>query len=438
MQVVSGFGPFGAPFGGDDPFGNMSAMFNQILGAFGGDPAAGWAHAKQLAAQIANDNRSEPNVDPSERMRLEELARVAELQVAQITGLSVASPAGGPTVAAVTRTEWAHRSLDAYRPLFERLTSSLGAVMREQLADVEPEELDELGPAFGGVDPQVFLEGLSQMLGPVMLSMMAGSTVGHLGRRSFGSYDLPIPRPAGEPVLVVVANLDEFGQDWSLPADDLRLWVCLEELTHRAVLGLPHVRERLGDLLARHASGFTADPTAIEDRMGDIDLTDPSGMEALSGLLSDPDVVLGAIRSPEQAELLPHIDAIVTVVEGYVDWVLDQVGTRLLSSFSQLAEALRRRRVETDQASRFVERLFGLELTQGKLDRGTAFIDGVVERAGSDVLSRLWSSPEGLPTPAEVEAPGLWIARLAPEIDQELPDLPEGTGEVPDFPDLDS
>jgi putative hydrolase len=268
--------------------------------------------------------------------------------------------------------------------------------------------------------------------------MMAGSTVGHLGRRTFGSYDLPIPRPVGEPVLVVVANLDEFGEDWSLPADDLRLWVCLEELTHRAVLGLPHVRERLGDLLAQHASGFTADPSGIEERMGDIDLGDPAGMEALSGLLSDPDVVLGAIRSPEQTALLPHIDAVVTVVEGYVDWVLDQVGARLLTSFPQMAEALRRRRVETDQASRFVERLFGLELTQEKLDRGTAFIDGVVERAGADVLGRLWASSDGLPTPAEVGAPGLWIARLAPELVQELPELPDDAGAIPDFPDLDS
>jgi putative hydrolase len=433
MLVVSGFGPFG----GDDPFGNMSAMFSQILGAFGGDPQAGWAHAKQLAGSIANEGVSESNVDPAERLRIEELARVAELQVAQITGLAVTS-GSGPAVSPVNRTQWADASLDAYRPLFERLTSSLGAVMREQLADVDVEELDELGPAFGGIDPQTFLNGLSQMLGPVMLSMMAGSTVGQLGRRSFGSYDLPIPRPADEPVLVVVANLDDFGTDWSLPPDDLRLWVCLEELAHRAVLGLPHVRGRLGDLLARHASGFTADPSGIEERIGDIDLSDPAGMEALSGLLSDPDVVLGAIRSPEQAELLPYIDAMVTVIEGYVDWVLDQLGARLLSSYSQLAEALRRRRVETDQASRFVERLFGLELTQPKLDRGTAFIDGVVERAGSEVLGRLWATPDGLPTPAEVDAPGLWLARLAPEVDQVLPDLPEDAGTIPDFPDLDS
>jgi putative hydrolase len=439
MQVVSGFGPFGGgAFGGDDAFGQMSAMFNQIIASFGGDPASGWSHAKQLAGAIANEGQPEANVDPVERLRVEELARVAELQVAQITGLSITGTGRGPLVSAVNRTQWADASLDAYRPLFERLTDSLGKVMREQLADVEPEELEELGPAFGDTDPREFLSGLSQMLGPVMLSMMAGSTVGQLGRRSFGSYDLPIPRPLDEPVLVVVSNLDAFGTDWSLPPDDLRLWICLEELAHRAVLGLPHVRGRIGDLLARHASGFTADPTGIEERLGDLDLSDPGGMAALGDLLGDPDIVLGAIRSPEQAALLPYIDAAVTVVEGYVDWVLDQVGGRLLTSFSQLAEALRRRRVETDQASRFVERLFGLELTQDKLDRGSAFIDGVVERAGADALAKLWDSPEGLPTPAEVDAPGLWLARLSPDADHELPDLPHDAGEIPDFPDLDS
>jgi uncharacterized protein (DUF2342 family) len=125
------------------------------------------------------------------------------------------------------------------------------------------------------------------------------------------------------------------------------------------------------------------------------------------------------------------------VVEAYIDHVLDQVAAQLLPSAGQMTEALRRRRVETDQASRFVERLFGLELTQDKLDRGTAFIDGVVARAGDDALAALWASPEGLPTPPEIEAPGLWLARTAGE-SQDLPELPADVGEVPDFPDLDS
>ena len=77
-----------------------------------------------------------------------------------------------------------------------------------------------------------------------------------------------------------------------------------------------------------------------------------------------------------------------------------------------LAEAVRRRRVEADPSDRFVERLFGLELTQTAYDRGNAFVAGVVERAGDDGLVRLWQSERTLPTPAELDAPGLWLARI--------------------------
>lgn len=431
MQVVSGFGPFG----GDDPFAGMSAMFSQILGTFGGDPARSWDHAKQFAAAVANEGGTEPNVDPLDRMSLQELARVAELNVTAVTGLRVPTTGGAVIVAAVNRTQWAEATLDAYRPLFQQLTSSLGTAMRQQLADISPEELEAMGPMFGATDARAFLDGLSRMLGPVMLSMMAGSTVGHLGRRAFGSYTLPIPRPLDEPVLMVVNNVDEFGRDWSIPPDDLRLAVCIEELTHRVVLGVPHVRQRIDELLAAHANGFTAGTAELEERVGELHLDGADGLEALQDLLSDPDVVLGAIRSPAQEALLPQLDAVVTVVEGYVDWVVDQVGGRLLGSFGQLAEAMRRRRVETDQASRFVERLFGLELTQETLNRGNAFVEGVVERAGPDALGRLWSAADNFPTPAEVVAPGLWLARTGG--DHELPDLP-GDLEIPDFPDLDS
>ena len=34
------------------------------------------------------------------------------------------------------------------------------------------------------------------------------------------------------------------------------------------------------------------------------------------------------------------------------------------------------------------------------------------DRAGEDGLRRLWLSPVELPTPAEVDAPGLWLERI--------------------------
>ena len=84
----------------------------------------------------------------------------------------------------------------------------------------------------------------------------------------------------------------------------------------------------------------------------------------------------------------------------------------LLTGYDQLTEALRRRRVEAASSDRFVEQLFGLELGQAAYDRGSAFVEGIVERAGKEGLARLWASEQDLPTPAEVDAPGLWLARI--------------------------
>ena len=217
-----------------------------------------------------------------------------------------------------------------------------------------------------------------QMFQPMVLAMTAGSMVGHLAQRTFGQYDLPIPRPltgpAADELLLVVPNLDAFADEWSLAPDDLRLWICVHEVASHAVLGVPHVRARLDDLLTRYVSSFRNDPSALEDRIGDIDLADPSALANLQEAIGSPEVILGAITSPEQDALRPRLEAIVAVVVGVVDHVVDVVGGELIADYPMLTEALRRRRVEAAAADRFVERLFGLELTQATYDRGSAFV----------------------------------------------------------------
>ena len=149
-------------------------------------------------------------------------------------------------------------------------------------------------------------------------------------------------------------------------------------------------------------------------KLGDLE-ADPSGgdpMARFQELMGDPEVVLGAVRTPRQDEILPWLEALVTVVVGYVDHIMDEVGHGLVGGYDRITEAMRRRRVEAAASDRFVERLLGLDLTQDHFDRGRAFVDGVVERAGAAGLERLWSSAEVLPTPNEVSAPGLWLARI--------------------------
>ncbi len=388
------------PEPGDDgnPFAGMP-IFGDLMRMMGQKGPVSWDAAGQLAMSIASEGGSEANVDPVERMRYEELGRIAELHLRDLTGLETTFP----RVVPVNRTVWAQRALSDHRPLFDRLSRSLG-----RAATPEPPAPGDPADPFGAMLGQML-----QMVAPMMLGMTVGSMVGHLSLRAFGTYHLPIPRPAGGELQVVVPNVARFSDDWSLGGDDLRLWVSLSELTHHAVLSQPHVRARLDALIGEYVDGFRPDASAMEERLGRIDMETMGDPAALQRLFGDPEIVLGAVRSPAQDALRPRLEGLIAVIVGWVDHVMDRAAGRLLGGDEgRLAEAVRRDRVEASDADRFVERLLGLELSQATYDRGAAFIDGVVERAGETGLERLWEGENTLPTPAEVDAPGLWLARM--------------------------
>jgi len=440
---VSFSDPFDSdPSGDDNPFESMNFFLQDLSRMFAGRPAGSWDTALQLAGAIATEGQPEPNVDPEDRLAIEQLARVAELHVGQVTGRTVDQTV---RIEALNRTQWAKRFLDEERPLLEELSGSIGAALQSQLGDLGSEDLTEIDsqlPQVPGMPPEALIQQLMGMMGPMLLGMMAGSTAGHLATRALGHYELPLPRPANEPLTLVLRNVDSFADDWSLPREAIRLWVCLSDVAHQHVLNLPHVRAHLDGLLGEYVSAFSQDPEEIERRMRELGISEDSEgsepeLEALQRLAGDPDVLLGAMQSQEQLVLMPRIEAVVATVEGYVDWVLDSLGGRLIPEYDRVTEALRRRRVEAGPASRFVERLFGLELSQDTFDRGSRFVDGLVQRSGTDALTQLWQDEEHLPTPAELSAPGLWLARVGIEAnDFALDELPEF--EIPDFPDLES
>lgn len=382
----------------DNPFAGIP-LFGDLAKLVGQQGPLAWDAATQLATAIATGGVAEANVDPVERIKIEELARLAEMHVEVATGLEVAPAGGRLRVVATTRSLWAAQALRDQRTLFEKLATALSQPPTG--ADVDP-----------GDPMAAMFSGLSKMMAPMLLGMTAGSMVGHLATRALGTYHLPLPRPDGGDVQIVVPNLMTFADEWSLSGDDVRLWVCLSELTHHAVLRRPHVRARLAALLDEYVGGFRPDPSALESALGSLDMSALADNDAMRSLFGDPTVLLGAMRSAQQQAMVPRLEALIAVIVGYVDHVMDGLTVRLLGSAGRLTEALRRRRVESSDADRFVERLLGLELTQAAYDRGTAFAAGVVERAGVDGLARLWESERTLPTPAEVDAPGLWLARI--------------------------
>ncbi|MEA2901362.1 MAG: hypothetical protein QOH36_1249 [Actinomycetota bacterium] len=379
--------------GGENPFEGLP-MFRDLARLFAGQGPVNWDIARQIAVWTATEGEAEPNVDPVERIHLEELLRVADLHVSNATGLSTSLSGGLLSAAPTTRSDWALRTLQAWRPFLERLATAVSAAG----------ESEGTGP-----DPATQLLGdLGRVVGPVLLGMQSGYMVGHLGRRALGQYDLPLPRGTSDQLLIVPANITAFAREWSIPDDDLRLWILLEELTHHAVLGRPHVRARLEALVDDYVGKFEVDANALEGSFADIDPTDPASFaKALS-----PETLLGIMQTPAQREVAVRIETLLAALAGYVDHILDTVGHGLVGGHGRIAEALRRRRVESSEGTRFAERLLGLQLGSAQYEKGAAFVSGVVERAGEEGLARLWHSEKELPTPAELEAPGLWLARI--------------------------
>lgn len=414
MSTPEGFGA-GGPFGGG-PFGEL---MRNLARFFTGQGPLNWEIARQMAQWAAAGGRPESNPDPVSRVRLEELIRVAEMHVSEATGLTVT--AGGVlTVEAVTPSDWALRTLEHWKPLLERLARRMTPPAGgPQPAGDNPLTADPFGlgqPGRGDEAMGQLFANLPQVLGPFLFGLQAGSMVGQLATRAMGQYDLPMPRPESRQLLLVPASIDGFASDWSLEPDDVRMWICLRETTNQAVLGRPHVRARLEELISSYVEAFSPTSAAFEERLADLDLSDMAGLQAAFG---DPANLVEEMQNDAQRQIQVPLRALLSAVVGYVDYIMDSVGRRLIASYGPLTEALRRHRLEETPGDKLVGQLFGVSLGAEHYEQGQAFVHGVLERAGSEGLAKLWRSERDLPTPAEIGAPGLWLARI--EIDSGEP-----------------
>ncbi len=252
------------------------------------------------------------------------------------------------------------------------------------------------------------------MLAPLLLGVQAGSMVGYLGQHALGRYDLPLPTDDDPSLAFVLPNLAAFEEAWSLEPKDLRFAVALHEVVHAAERSVPWVRERLVRLAIEYVSAYEVDSPAFEQQFGEVDPNDPS---SFAGIAEHPEALLGAMQSERQPEILARVQGLTMVLEGYADVVVERLGARLVPDFARIHEALQRHHLERGEAERFIEQLLGLRLDREHYERGEAFCRGVIERAGLEGLNRLWESERMLPTPNEIDAPGLWLARI------DLPDL---------------
>jgi putative hydrolase len=386
---------------GPNPFGFDPAQLMRMLQSEG---PVNWEVARQIAGFMAavdpdtGQPRDEPSVDTATVAAFDAVVRAAQVAVANVTGLGETHTM---RAACVDRRAWAEGTLAGLKPVLEALAGPLGT----PLATIDDDELD----GTVGADP---LAGLATVFMPILLGAWSGSMIGFLAQQALGQFDLPLPL-SGEPRLVFVArNVDDFAKSWSLPTDDLRYALALRESLHGAQRSVPWVREQLVRLSSDYVGAYEISPELMEGALGDLDITNLASMNEVPETIGDPTKLLGAMRSERQGPLLDTLQRFVSVLEGYTDVLVAQAGEPMVPSFGMIDEALRRHRVERGQAASFVDRLLGLELDREHYDRGVAFCSGVVERAGVDGLNRLWERPEMMPTPPELDAPGLWLARI--------------------------
>jgi coenzyme F420 biosynthesis associated uncharacterized protein len=339
-----------------------------------------WVLAERIARYIAGTGNGRPP-----KADLDALAAESEKRVTAYTGLEPARPLPPPE--GIGRREW--------------VESNIGA-MRELLDPV----LERAGEGLGPLRPAMQI-GIG-----LMLSTEVGVVVGYLAQRVLGQYELVLLEEADNRpprLLFVLPNLRQAVQAFDAEEREFVTWVALHEVTHAVQFaGVPWLHRYIAGLVRELLK--TAEVRMESSRK----LRLPTGDELRRVLsaLRQGDLV-SVVVSPAERATLDRVQAVMAVVEGHAEHVMDAVAPDLLPSLPKLREALDRRRRSQSALSRLVARLLGLDLKLRQYEQGKRFCDAVVDRAGPDALRYVFSSPEALPTLGEIDAPERWLERTA-------------------------
>ncbi len=316
------------------------------------------------------------------------LATAVEPDVARYTGLQLAAPA--PAAESVGREEWAAANLSTLASLLDPLAERAG------------ERLESAG----------FLAGALRAGCGAMLAAEAGLVVGYMSQRVLGQYELALLQPEAPTRLLFVApNLAKAIRELQLDRTSFLTWVALHELTHVFQFsGVPWLRDHLGGLVHEYLA--TVQITMQGGAAGGIaHLRDPA---ALVEVLREGGLV-ALVHTGDQRRLIQQVQAVMAVIEGYSEHVMDAVGRQVVPAYEGLRAAMERRRRNRSAPERLLQRLLGFELKLRQYEFGKRFCDAVVDEGGIESLNRVWAAPEALPTLAELRDPGAWSTRLERE-----------------------
>ncbi|WP_422744276.1 zinc-dependent metalloprotease [Mycobacterium sp. WMMD1722] len=351
--------------------------------------AVDWGFAATVGARLARPGP--PASSYTRGQVIDELAtasRAAELPVREVTGLNEGADVMDARI--VDRPEWIRAATQSMRIMT------------------------------GGTDrPSGFVTGhvAGAQTGAVLAFVSSGILGqydpfgGARGQERSDSGDVA----GGGELLLVWPNVIAVERAMRVPPSDFRLWVCLHEVTHR-------VQFRANPWLAEHMSTSLAELT---NDAGD-SVTEVAGRLAefvrhrggKPGAPADPNStgVLGlvrAVQSDGQRKAMDQLLVLGTLLEGHADHVMDAVGPAVVPSVATIRRRFNERRErQQPPLQRVMRALLGIDAKMSQYTRGKAFVDAVVGKVGMERFNTIWSGPETLPLPAEIDEPQRWIDRV--------------------------
>jgi coenzyme F420 biosynthesis associated uncharacterized protein len=247
----------------------------------------------------------------------------------------------------------------------------------------------------------------------MLLSFLASRVLGQYETFAPPTRELPAGENGGGRLLLVAPNIVHVERELEVDPHDFRLWVCLHEETHRTQFtGVPWLRDHLEGEIQSFLGETEIDPMTVLERFREaaqsLSGARPEGEENESGRS-----IVELVQTPAQREILGRLTAVMSLLEGHADYVMDGVGPDVVPSVAEIREKFQQRRARgasrLDQALR---KLLGLDAKLRQYRDGERFVRSVVEEVGMGGFNRVWTSPNTLPTKAEIAKPADWVARV--------------------------
>ena len=315
-------------------------------------------------------------------------ANRAERYVRDVTGLQAGS--GTAPVLVVDRPRWIQANLDGFR----QILLPLNAKVIDRMKQSNP-TMANLGPRITGVE--------------------VGALLSYLSSKVLGQFDPFFPgadhnSPGGR-LLLVAPNIVAIERELDVDPADFRLWVCLHEETHRVQFtAVPWLRSYLNDQIAQIVDSAELDPTIVAQMLRE------AIKRVIEGLGRNEEIsIIDLVQTPAQRETVDRVTAVMSLLEGHADVVMDSVGPEVIPTVEHIRAKFTVRR-QGQGFDKIIRKLLGLDAKMRQYRDGASFCRAVLAEVGMAGLNRVWTSPETLPTAAEIVDPKLWLARVHHEL----------------------